>query len=84
MIDYKKLTKIFNYRPDFGETRPDGFDFEARVSHVKGHWNVKSLSGATLKGRGCKDLGDGYYLVTDKAFEKMLDAFNICQPDYLD
>lgn len=78
MIECSKLSKVFKYCPALGMDDPEGYDFEASVSFVVNHWRVKSLNGAVLKGRGCKETGKGEWFVTDKAFEKIIDSFKVC------
>lgn len=74
-----------NYHPEMGDKTPNGCAFEAQMSfYGASHWHLKSLNGQTLKGRGIKDDGNGWFTVTARAFEKICSEYPVKQEIFLD
>ena len=85
MMDMLKENGLHNYWPEMGQATPDGCVFEAQMSfYGASHWHLKSLNGQTLKGRGIKDDGDGWYTVTELAFGKICKEYPVRHEVLLD
>ena len=85
MMELLRENGIHSYWPEMGDKTPDGCVFEAQMSYYgASHWHLRSLTGQTLKGRGIKDDGNGWYTVTALAFEKIKKEYPIRKEHLLD
>lgn len=84
MLELLKENGTHGYCLELGHEIPTGCVFESQLAWGGRHYWLKSLNGQTIKGRGISDEGNGEYLVTRRAYEKLKKDFPIRWREHLD
>lgn len=76
---------LYMYTPEMGQEKPE-CQIDASLSHYGDHWFLTTK--LSLKGRGVRldktENDTNYYIVTERAFEKLKTEYSISKVNYLD
>lgn len=76
---------LYMYTPEMGQEKPE-CQIDASLSHYGDHWFLTTK--LSLKGRGIRldkvENDTNYYIVTERAFEKLKNEYSISKVNYLD
>ena len=76
---------LYMYTPEMGQEKPE-CQIDASLSYYGDHWFLATK--LSLKGRGIRldkaENDTNYYIVTERAFEKLKTEYSISKVNYLD
>ena len=76
---------LYMYTPEMGQEKPE-CQIDASLSYYGDHWFLTTK--LSLKGRGVRldktENDTNYYIVTERAFEKLKTEYSISKVNYLD
>lgn len=76
---------LYMYTPEMGQEKPE-CQIDASLSYYGDHWFLTTK--LSLKGRGIRldkaENDTNYYIVTERAFEKLKTEYSISKVNYLD